>query len=46
VGRPGRDARWLVALLKLGHKIEEFAINELAAARKATFAKRSGRKRK
>jgi len=38
--------RWLAALLKQGHKIEEFAINKLAAARKATFAKRSRRKRK
>ncbi|HMF05641.1 MAG TPA: H-NS histone family protein [Methylocella sp.] len=42
----GASPRWLVALLKQGHKIEEFAINKLAAARKATFAKRSGRKRK
>jgi DNA-binding protein H-NS len=42
----GATPRWLVALLKQGHKIEEFAINKLAAARKATFAKRSGRKRK
>src|SRR6266849_7411146 len=33
----GATPRWLAALLKQGHKIEEFAINKLAAARKATF---------
>ncbi len=42
----GARPRWLAALLKQGHKVEEFAINKLAAARKATVTKKSRRKRK
>jgi len=42
----GARPRWLAALIKQGHKIEEYAINRLAAARKATVAKRSRRKRR
>ena len=41
----GARPRWLTALLKRGRKIEEFAINKAAAARKKPAAKRSRRKR-
>jgi len=42
----GARPRWLTALVKEGHKIEEFAINKLAGARKGPAAKKSRRKRK
>jgi DNA-binding protein H-NS len=42
----GARPRWLAALLKQGHKLEEFAISKSAAARKASVAKTSRRKRK
>ena len=42
----GARPRWLAALLKQGHKLEEFAINKSAAARKASVAKKSRRKKK
>jgi len=42
----GARPRWLTALVKEGHKIEEFAINKLSAARKGPAAKKSRRKRK
>ena len=42
----GARPRWLVALLKQGHKLEEFAISRAAAAGKRVFAKRSLRKKK
>jgi DNA-binding protein H-NS len=42
----GARPRWLAALLKQGHKLEEFAIGKSAPARKVVFAKRSGRKLK
>jgi DNA-binding protein H-NS len=42
----GARPRWLAALLKQGHKLEEFAISKSAAARKASVAKTSRRRRK
>jgi DNA-binding protein H-NS len=42
----GARPRWLSALIKQGHKIEEFAIRKTAAARKGGVAKRSRRKKK
>ena len=42
----GARPRWLTALMKEGRKIDEFAINKLAVARKGTAAKKSRRKRK
>ena len=42
----GPRPRWLTALLKRGRKIEEFAINKVAAAHKRPAAKRSRRKRR
>jgi len=42
----GARPRWLAALLKQGHKLEEFAIGKSASARKRVLAKRSGRKSK
>ncbi len=42
----GARPRWLTALLKRGRKLEEFAINKAAAARKKPAAKRSRRKRR
>jgi DNA-binding protein H-NS len=42
----GARPRWLAALLKQGRKIEDFAINKTAAARKASAAKKSRRKKK
>ena len=42
----GARPRWLTALIKEGRKIDEFAINKLAVARKGTAAKKSRRKRK
>jgi DNA-binding protein H-NS len=42
----GARPRWLTALVKEGHKIEEFAINKSAGARKGPAAKKSRRKRK
>ena len=42
----GARPRWLTALIKEGRKIDEFAINKLAAARKGSVAKKSRRKRK
>ncbi|MGA7489680.1 MAG: H-NS histone family protein [Xanthobacteraceae bacterium] len=41
----GARPRWLAALLKQGRKIEEFAIDKAAAARKRVVAKKSRRKR-
>jgi DNA-binding protein H-NS len=41
----GARPRWLAALLKQGHKLEEFAIDKAAAARKRVAAKKSRRKR-
>jgi DNA-binding protein H-NS len=42
----GARPRWLAGLLKQGHKLEEFAINKSAAARKVSVAKKSRRKKK
>lgn len=42
----GARPRWLAALLKQGHKLEEFSINKSAAARKVSVAKKSRRARK
>jgi DNA-binding protein H-NS len=42
----GARPRWLAALLKQGRKIEEFAINTAATARKRVVAKKSRRKKK
>jgi DNA-binding protein H-NS len=42
----GARPRWLVALLKQGHKLEEFAISRAAAARKQVLTKRSLRRKK
>jgi DNA-binding protein H-NS len=42
----GARPRWLTALVKEGHKVEEFAINKSAGARKGPAAKKSRRKRK
>ena len=42
----GARPRWLAALLKQGRKIEEFAINTAATARKRIVAKKSRRKKK
>jgi DNA-binding protein H-NS len=42
----GARPRWLAALLKQGRKLEEFAIDKAAAARKRVVAKKSRRKRK
>ncbi len=42
----GARPRWLAGLLKQGHKLEEFAINKSAAARKVSAAKTSRRKKK
>ncbi|HEY6993078.1 MAG TPA: H-NS histone family protein [Xanthobacteraceae bacterium] len=41
----GARPRWLVALLKQGRKLEEFAIDKAAASRKRVVAKKSRRKR-
>jgi DNA-binding protein H-NS len=41
----GARPRWLAALLKQGRKLEEFAIDKAAAARKRVVAKKSRRKR-
>jgi DNA-binding protein H-NS len=35
----GARPRWLVALLKQGHKLDEFAIDKLAASRKRAAAR-------
>lgn len=42
----GAQPRWLTALIKQGRKIDDFAINKSAAARKGSAAKKSRRKRK
>jgi DNA-binding protein H-NS len=42
----GARPRWLAALIKQGHKLEEYAINKSAAARKVSVAKKSRRKKK
>lgn len=42
----GARPRWLTAMLKQGRKIEEFAINTAATARKRVAAKKSRRKKK
>ena len=42
----GARPRWLAALLKQGRKLDEFAIDKAAAARKRVVAKKSRRKRK
>jgi DNA-binding protein H-NS len=42
----GARPRWLAALIKQGHKLEEFAINKSAAVRKVSAAKKSRRKKK
>jgi DNA-binding protein H-NS len=42
----GARPRWLAALIKQGRKLEEFAIHKAAAARKASTAKKSRRKKK
>jgi DNA-binding protein H-NS len=42
----GARPRWLAALLKQGRRIEEFAINTAATARKRVVAKKSRRKKK
>jgi DNA-binding protein H-NS len=42
----GARPRWLTALVKEGHKIEEFAINKLTVVRKGSAAQKSRRKRK
>jgi DNA-binding protein H-NS len=42
----GARPRWLSALIRQGHKIEEFAIAKTAAARKSVATKRSRRKKK
>jgi DNA-binding protein H-NS len=42
----GARPRWLTALIKQGHKLDEFAIGKTAAARKGVAAKRSRRKKK
>jgi DNA-binding protein H-NS len=41
----GARPRWLAALLKQGRKIEDFAIDKAAAARKRVVAKKSRRKK-
>ena len=41
----GARPRWLAALLKQGRKIEDFAIDKSAAARKRVVAKKSRRKK-
>ena len=41
----GARPRWLAALLKQGRKIEDFAIDKSAAARKRVTAKKSRRKK-
>lgn len=42
----GARPRWLAALIKQGHKLDEYAIGEAAAARRGAGAKRSARKKK
>jgi DNA-binding protein H-NS len=42
----GARPRWLTALIKQGHKLDEYAINKSAAARKVSVAKKSRRKKK
>jgi DNA-binding protein H-NS len=42
----GARPRWLVALIKQGRKLDEFAIEKSAAARKRVVAKKSRRKGK
>jgi DNA-binding protein H-NS len=42
----GARPRWLSALIKQGHELEEFAINKSVAARKVTVARKSRRKKK
>jgi DNA-binding protein H-NS len=41
----GARPRWLAALLKQGRKIDDFAIDKSAAARKRVVAKKSRRKK-
>jgi DNA-binding protein H-NS len=41
----GARPRWLAALLKQGRKIEDFAIDKSAVARKRVVAKKSRRKK-
>jgi len=41
----GARPRWLAALIKQGRKIEDFAIDKSAAARKRVVAKKSRRKK-
>jgi len=41
----GAQPRWLSALIKQGHKLEEFAISKVAAAGRAGATKKSRRKR-
>ena len=42
----GARPRWLSALIKQGHKVEEFAVAKAVAARKSVATKRSRRKKK
>jgi DNA-binding protein H-NS len=42
----GARPRWLSALIKQGHKLEEYAIGQTTTARKNVGAKRSRRKKK
>jgi DNA-binding protein H-NS len=42
----GARPRWLSALIKQGHKLNEFAISKSMASRKAVVAKKSRRKKK
>ena len=42
----GARPRWLSSLIKEGHKLEEYAISQTAAARKGVGPKRSLRKKK
>jgi DNA-binding protein H-NS len=41
----GARPRWLAALIKQGHKVEEFAINKALTARKGRVAKKARRKK-
>jgi DNA-binding protein H-NS len=42
----GARPRWLSALIKQGHKLDEYAIDKTAAARKVSVTKKSRRKKK
>ena len=42
----GARPRWLSGLIKQGHKLDEFAIDKTAAARKVSVTKKSRRKKK